>query len=263
MPYRGLPGGNRTLCAKLALHLHAYARAVGLEVPEANRLSRESTESNAGKALRLVLDKLKGGPFPTVPKTVEPPPPEFTLEDRILDANNRFSVLFVNWGKENDPGFVTNEENVGYGLPEEAITHSERAIVTRSRSNAVRVKLGYPPKPQPHSEEHIKSLEAKMQVHEHLRTLHKKIVEPLCVWRVEKLHRYAQGSLPKERLTSTPLTLLGLYENWYMEAKTFMVPWGLRKPAWDWDFPRAWDRDGAKTPPGISRYLLYPSLPEE
>lgn len=211
-PYSGL--NPRYTVAKLLLHLHSYLRETNVNLIDVSAIGPESTANECNTALRRQIDLLCG--YDTKVKPREPVTREPDLQDVILDANNRFSILLSKYAAAEDPGFTIPDEEVRYGTKDSRPTLEETRYKTQAETNVVRVKMGYPPKGVARTDtEEYKRIEEKSKMPDALRNLHFRVLKPLFRWRLEYFIPYREGEIAREELTTVPLTLLGVYEHWF------------------------------------------------
>jgi hypothetical protein len=240
---------------KLVLHVNGYVRAMGLEEAPIASLGYDTDEEVAAMHLRRLLERLLGGKIyhhgQLLEPAVEVSQVEDTLENRILDANNRFSVLFEMWD-DNSPTLVVPEKNIRYGGPKIEPSIDELRYHNQALANATRKRMGYKPKGTASVEsKEFHEVDTKCKRREHLRHLKYRVSVPLMEWRKEYL-------IPRDaELTIVPITLLGVYEHWYEGAKGLFVPHPL-PPSYGWDVPRVWDTGGGEKPSPGAPYCLSP-----
>jgi len=237
--YSATSGRNKV--AKLLLHLHSYLlEMTDVDLVDVESIGPESSMNQCNTALRRQIDCLMDGKsrFREPPTQPEPEPDEY---DVIIDANNRFSVLFEKqWALEDHCFYLDEEVKM---VPDLAPTLEERRYKTQAESNATRKKMGFPPKGEAttDSSEYVR-IAKKAEQPDAIRILISKIHRPLFRWRREYLIPYREGRLAKEELTIVPLTLLGVYEQWYQKHKDVFGghPPPLRSNGLD-GVPRVWD----------------------
>jgi hypothetical protein len=234
--YRGL--SKEATVAKLLLHIHSYLLDTDANIVDISVIDRSSTYHQRIVALRRQLDALLGASTSKRPVQV-PPEKEPDLADMIIDANNRFSVLFTGEGRENDHTYYLNDEDE-VGLTTE-LTLEERRYVTQAQSNATRKKMGYPPKGVASLDSpEYSQIQQRVETTESLRVIVNRVYRPLFRWRSEFLIPFKEGKLSREELTIVPLTLLGVYEQCF---RAFDRP-GCRLATLDPGIdgvPRVWD----------------------
>lgn len=251
---------------KLFLHIDSYNNAIGLPCPVSKAAIAQwpwgprRDMDWVCTQLRRTIDTLAGirtfrrGPrwWDTndviIDEVVEPPQPpvsrrEPELHERILDANNRFSVLFTEWDQGSDPTFSWSGEPTSFDVPiHSKASLQEKAAYRRHEANKTRARLGYPLLPV--DNDLVKSAEVRIKRSDLLVSLCVRVVRPLMLWRRDSLAAYLLHKEPT-RLTIAPLTLLGAYELW---AKSVLES-GLGRPPplphgeWGDDRPRIWDVD--------------------
>jgi hypothetical protein len=238
--YVGLDDLRRS--AKLALHLHSYLRGMEVDLIDVETIGPESSQNQCNTALRRQLDCLAGANTRSKPR--EPvPEPEPELGDIVIDANNRFSILFGKHGAEEDHTFYLDPEIKMDPPASVGLTLEEKRYKTQAESNVSRKKMGYAPKGNAtvDSAEYARVAQKAKQP-DAIRILTHKIFRPLFEWRKEFLIPYRDGKITKQELTIVPLTLLGVYEQWF---QTHLDAFGghpppLRKGGMD-GVPRVWD----------------------
>jgi len=165
------------------------------------------------------------------------PKPEPSLKDKILDANNRFRVLFDHLDEGDSQDFAPKEP-IKFRSPVFP-TEAQRKYATAAENNRTRIRLGYPLKgtASTDSEEYrtIKSANDRL---DHSGKL-KEIIRNLSLFRTEGLQRYKAG---RGDPPIVPLSCLEAYEQWVTKALELgLVPPALPSPAPECDVPRVWD----------------------
>jgi len=252
--YDGLDG--RLTAAKLLLHLNSYIIGLDINQIDVSKIGPDSSQNQCNTALRRQIDAFAGKDTRSKPKV--DPPREPDPQDIVIDANNRFSILFMKQAAEDDHSFYLDEEVKMDS--EVSLTLEEKRFKTQSEANATRKKMGYPPKGTASIEsgEYIR-IAKKAEQPDAIRILVNKVFRPLFEWRRERFIPYLEGRVPKESLTIVPLTLLGVYEQWY---QTYKDTFGGHPPHPDPGcldgVPRPWDGQPSMTVSGmlsISRAL--------
>jgi hypothetical protein len=234
--YNSLTGVERV--TKLLLHLNSFLNETSVGIIDTSIIGPESTINQCYTVLRRQLDALVDGSTRAKPPPPEPPA-EPDLGDIIIDANNRFSCLFVDHGGEDHGFYLEPESEI---VPSVRLTLEEKRYKTQAQSNATRKKMGYPPKGTASLDSREFSLIAKRaEQEENTVVVINKVYRPLFKWRKEYLHEYRAGKLKKEDLTIVPLTLIGVYEQWFLanDKPDCRQPFP-RKHGLD-GIPRVWD----------------------
>lgn len=206
--YRGL-NDQTLLAAKLLLHIHSYLLDMDVDLVDASVIGPESSQNQCNTALRRQLNALQDGNTQSRRKVEPPPEPDF--HDIIIDANNRFSVLFEEHGASEDHTFYNDDDVIMVPLNEPSL--EQKRYRTQAESNVTRVKMGYPPKgtASVNSREYAE-IKEKSKTLDATRVLINRVYRPLFRWRRDYLIPYREGKIAKEEITIVPLTLLGVYE---------------------------------------------------
>jgi hypothetical protein len=235
-PYSSLEG--RTRVVKLLIHLNSFLSETDFGVIDITTIGPESNINQCNTALRRQLNALADRN--TQSRPTPDPPKEPDLGDIIIDANNRFSCLFQASGASEDHGFYLDKESDF--VPTTRLTLEEKRYKTQAQSNAVRKKMGYPPKGTASLDSHeFSQIAQRAKVEENTTVIINRVYRPLFEWRKEYLQKYRKGELPKESLTIVPLTLIGVYEQLFQayDEPDCRLPFP-RKHGLD-GIPRIWD----------------------
>jgi hypothetical protein len=210
---------------KVGMMLQEYLLSNGVPLSHLPLLQRHSPIY-----LRRLLDFLiqsrsyRGG-------DVVHPKREITLADRILDANNRFSVLFFDCDTAEDeegsdspphknPYFYTDPDRLTY---RRRCTIQDKRYCISAESNSTRIRLGYPPKGEARVNDlrytQVKQADTVELLAQSLIT---RVCKPLLLWRRSSLRKYRRTGSPDD-LTITPLRLILAYEQLVDEVRSARV----------------------------------------
>jgi len=165
---------------------------------------------------------------------------QVSRESRILDANNRFSVLFADWDQGEEPSLTIPEPMIMLGGQRPNI--QDLREVRKWQTNVARVRLNMAPLPV--DEEKLNRAKPLVLKADSMKSLTVKILRPLFRWREEVLPVYLRTRDPED-LTHAPLILLEAYEQWVRAilSSTEFRPPKLLPAFGSWDIPRMWDTD--------------------
>jgi hypothetical protein len=275
--YQFLAG--REFWMKLLIHLDSYSNALGLPcvVSRADILSWASREDGydlnwTHVQVRRTLDALAGRKTFRMNRWFRFKPPlgedgeikdlpeevafEATLENKVLDTNNRFSVLFEKWDTGDEPTLTPDIRSVVPG-PMARPTLEGTREVRKHESNAMRRRLGYPTVPV--NQELVDQSYVYTKRKDLVLNLIKTVVAPLITWRANEMPNFllaSQGG-PKVTLSHAPLILMEAYERWaksVLESGLGCKPPKLLPSLGGWDVPRVWDTD-PKMDQGVQLYI--------
>lgn len=242
---------------KLILHLNSYTSELcGATIDGLIGLTDRTPERVLCICLRRSLDLLtegktfRFGSGLTKTDGDKPCPPEGfeenALHARLLDANNRFSVLFREWECDTDPTFYPYS-GVCKDQDDVDVTNvplDEKRYWTAAKNNQLRESMNLPLKGDASVRtEKFAKVDKKCRTSEALKKFYQ-IVSDLSEWRRDILPEFLKDKDP-EVLTIKPAQLLEAYERWFKEQldNELFIPPKLGIPSFNWDVPRVWDTD--------------------